>query len=160
MVHGLRRADNIADGKSASPSSRDDSSPRRAWIDLIYECTCNWIEGGDTNEDGRSLRIGDKVCQERRSSILWSSIYWRIGRRGRDWGRDLALRLDLLEEQILREVGEVSRVKILERNRCLFARSPRFQILHGSRGKLTFVRRAENDWIVLFNHRCRYDVTY
>lgn len=39
-------------------------------------------------------------------------------------------------------------------------RSPRFQIFHGSRGKLTFVRRAENDWIVLFNHRCRYDVTY
>lgn len=122
MVHGLRRADNIADGKSASPSSRDDSSPRRAWIDLIYECTCNWIEGGDTNEDGRSLRIGDNVCQERRSSILWSSIYWRIGRRGRDWGRDLALRLDLLEEQMLREVGRRSFSSENSRAKSLFIR--------------------------------------
>lgn len=55
-------------------------------------------------------------------------------------------------------ICRVCRVKFSKSRSFPFAvhRDFRFSTV---RGKLTFVQRG-NDWIVLFNHRCTYDVTY
>lgn len=134
------RVDKIADGKSA---------PR------FYPPLVTWRE---EQRGSIHLPIIRRVCE---SGTTWFANFMieyllaRLSHLGDGNGEEE--RSDLLEEEV--RSFDDRRVKFSRRNLALsFAvhRDFRFSTV---RGKLTFVQRG-NDWIVLFNHRCTYDVTY
>lgn len=116
----------------------------------------------------RSLQIGDNVCQDDRFyDLVFIGVFVSVNFEGGSrvtfvGGTNVRERLDRLTSAICRRHRTSFSSENCSSEIVRFVRTAHRDFRFCTAREENWLSSGErgNDWIVLFNHRCRYDVTY